>query len=162
MSLTIGKLEKFGENVIAEIITAMLENDAVATGETLRSLSSFTTFNASEERVTIVGGDAFALNKRGETFLEDGRGVGKMPPYQQIANWAIARQIITDEESGKSIIFAIRNKIAKEGTRIWRREDDFRNIAKEIITEKRIEDLIAELSDSIFFEVSSEIYKINK
>jgi hypothetical protein len=159
MSLTIERLEQFGENFIGELLARMLSENAVATGETYDSVTMRTEVTPSTEKLIIEGGRAFGVNQRGNTFLEDGRGEGGLPPFERIANWAIARGIIQDIDEDAGIIFAIRRKIAESGTKNWR-ENKFRDIAKSLTTEERIESLIADLTDDFFFEVSSKVYKL--
>lgn len=163
MSVTIQTLERFGQSVVAEILVKILEVDAFATGETYDSVSYRTESTRAFDTLIVEGGRAFGVNKRGGTFVEDGRGAGGVPPFERIANWAIARGIIDDVETDKGIVFAIQRKIAEQGTNIHR-DNAFRDIAKTIADEsnQRFDDLLESLSQDLNFEITSSIYKLTE
>ena len=75
--------------------------------------------------------------------LEDGRRPGKFPPIAEIKQWIIDKGIVNQikgEITISSLAFLIARKISKQG---WKRKDHGGvNLVSEVITDKRIQEII--------------------
>jgi hypothetical protein len=149
----IEKLQFEVESVAADVVAALFEHDAVATGKTLDSLE----VQRGDRGVTLLGGKAFGLNRVDRPYVEGGRGEGTVPPYQDIAEWCVARGLAKGMDD-KKIINAIRWSIAKKGTRRFR-ENDPRDIVTGVVTDQRVEEIMNRLLAPAILEASSEIIK---
>ncbi len=155
-SITKDVFDKFAEYAIADISMNMKNNNAVATGKTLRSLA----FVSSDSRLMITGGKAFTGTDR-LSFIESGRGQtqrsegGKL--YPAILEWVRARGIGTPK-TRESIAYAITKKIHREGTAMWRK-NKVRDIVQSTFGEDRIAQLYKELGNVLFRDLESQIVK---
>jgi len=142
-------LTAFANTLIDDIRSKLISTGANATGKTAASLS----FLASENRLIVSGGKSFGLNKRDSNpFVEGGRGVGGMPPYQAIKDWVIARGI------PMSAIYPIRKKIAERGTNLWI-DNDRRDIVGSLLTDERINSLLENINREALDVVKFEIFE---
>lgn len=149
-----------GEGWKAEILARYRATRAEATGQTGRSLSVF----ATDGRLLITGGPAFALNYRDQRgFVEAGRGPGKLPPYNNIRDWLYARGFLRglDAEKAHRKVEQLRFKIAKFGTSNWSKQTP-RDIYTSVITPQAVEDHIATLSGVLIKKTESDIVKAFK
>jgi hypothetical protein len=71
----------------------------------------------SVENVSMAGGQLYGW-KYYQTY-ETGRKPGGMPPFKSIYDWAMSKTNISPDNEGA--IFAIMNKIAKEGSSLYRK-----------------------------------------
>lgn len=146
--------ERSGKEVIENIRSLLSSSGANATGKTSASLELFT----SDERLLITGGAAFGLNAREDAFVAGGRAAGRVPPFASIADWAIARGIVSDPQRGKSRINAIRFAIANSGTRLYRKNTT-RDIYQSIITDEFVEDVTDQASGVFAQNILSDVVK---
>lgn len=140
--------------IISEIKSRLNSTGANATGKTAASLEEST----SDERLIIYGGKSFGTNERDKRgFVEAGRGPGKLPPFKDIQEWAIARGIVTgNDERSIRIIDGIRWKIKNDGTGIFIKKKP-RDIYFDVITPDRTNDIIDQVQGVFARQVLSEI-----
>lgn len=154
MSLTKDLFDKFAEAAIFDIKSQMKNNNAVATGKTLRSLE----FLSTDSRLLITGGKAFTGTDR-LSFIESGRGKTNRSEggvlYPAILEWVEARSIGTPK-TRSGIAYAITKKIHKVGTAMWRRNKT-RDIVQSVFGEDRIKQLYEDLGNNLFRELESQI-----
>lgn len=90
--------------------------------------------------------------------LETGRSPGKQPPSDVIEQWIIDKGIassIDNEISISSLAYLIARKIGREG---WKREDyGGVELISDIVTEKRLQNIINEVGEAKLIEYSTEI-----
>jgi hypothetical protein len=146
--------QREASQIISEIKARLLSTGANATGKTAASLSEST----SDERLIIYGGKSFGTNERDKRgYVEAGRGPGKLPPFKDIQEWAIARGIVKgSDERAKRIIDGIRWKIKNDGTNIFIRKNP-RDIYFDVITPDRTNDIIDQVQGVFAQKVLSEI-----
>lgn len=156
MPITKDIFDKFAEAAIADISRNMKQNNAVATGKTLRSLE----FLSTDSQLQITGGKAFTGTDR-LSFIESGRGATQRSEggvlYPAILEWVIARGIGTPK-TRKSIAYAITKSIHEKGTKMWR-QNKMRDIVQSAFGEDRIEQLYKDLGNVLFKDLESQIVK---
>lgn len=120
--------QRFGIETMQIIQSNMASTGTDASGETSRSL-------ASES-------NAFGVKVTGKPFInvvETGRKAGGMPPVNRIQEWVDIRGIDVSA-------WAIAKTIAKKGSKLYR-EGGRTDIITPAISDKRINDLAAEIAD---------------
>ena len=155
MALIKDIFEREGIDIVKTIQSKLSTSGANATGKTSASLE----LEASDTRLTVTGGKAFNPNYRdGLGYVAGGRGRGGVPPYDAIKEWAYARGLISNPDREKRIVDAIRFKIAKEGTNIWK-DNSPRDIYQTTITDERITNIYDEINGVFADRVLSEVIK---
>lgn len=146
--------QREASDIISEIRSRLVSTGAEATGKTSRSLEQET----SDERLLIYGGKSFGNNERdNRSYVEAGRGPGKLPPFNDIKEWAIARGIATgNDEKSNRIIKGIQWKIKLGGTDIYQRKKP-RDIIFDVITPDRTDLIIDQVQGVFAQKVLSEI-----
>jgi hypothetical protein len=92
--------------------------------------------------------------------LETGRRAGGFPPIASIEQWIRDKGITPIEISISSLAFLIARKIAREG---WNREGyGGVELISEVVTDKRIQDIIEKVGEVTLFEYTTEIIKMIK
>ena len=92
--------------------------------------------------------------------LETGRKAGRFPPISSIEDWIRDKGITPIDISISSLAFLIARKIAREG---WKREDyGGVELISEVVTDKRIQDIINKVGDVYAVEISTDIIKLIK
>jgi hypothetical protein len=156
---TLETFESFAQSVIDDIRSDMVDNNAVATGRTIRSLR----YEATNTRLTIYGGEAFTPTDR-LTYVETGRGPTKQSQggvlYPRILEWVKAKGIRPEgKQTVEQLARAITKKIHQRGTNLWILNRN-RDIVQNNITQDRVRALQLKLADVLFFEFSSQVSKI--
>jgi len=155
MALIKDIFEREGVDIVRTIQSKLSSTGANATGKTSASLE----LEASDTRLIVTGGKAFNTNYRdGLSYVAGGRGRGGVPPYDAIKEWAYARGLINRPEGEKRIVDAIRFKIAREGTDIWKKNTP-RDIYQTTITDERIANIYDEINGVFADKVLSEVIK---
>jgi len=144
-------LDKFGEEIISEIIAGMEAGKVNATGKSADSLRK----ESPEDGLIVYGAESFV-------WIEQGRGPGKRPPFDAIKEWVEARGLEKEtDESTKSFVFAIMNKIAQDGTSLHARSER-RDVYSSIITEERLDALTTIITDTFTRKITSDIIQAFK
>jgi hypothetical protein len=158
------------DDLIVDLQVRSFAQDAVATGQTVRSLApSVRVFSDGGISLDITGGE-------GWKFLEQGRGVtrnegdGELLP--KIKRWMIARGIKptikskskrvkggrrnAEKKAFDSLAFAITRTIHKEGT-LLHRQGKRRDIYSSVVTDRRINQIINKIASTSEAEILSDI-----
>lgn len=143
-----------GQAIIDNIRALLSQSDANATGKTAASLE----LTATDNRLLITGGASFGLNSREVGYVAGGRAAGGVPPFRALADWAVARGLVTDPEREKKRINALRFAIAKRGTALYRRNTT-RDIYQSVITDEKTEDIIDQVQGVYAQNILSEVVK---
>jgi hypothetical protein len=145
-----------GSAIVAEIRGLLNSSGANATGKTSASLE----VTASDERLLITGGKAFGFMRKEFSYVAAGRGPGGTPPYANIHEWAVARGIVSNDNTNKTIrrVNAIRYGIAKKGT-VLHQENTTRDIYQSVIDDARVESIIDQVEGVYAEQTLSEIVK---
>lgn len=140
------QVELFNESIKDALNTKRISN----TGEAARSLRT----EFGEDFVRSLG--VFYLE-----FLDTGRGSGKFPPYQPIANWVSLKLGITPSDSQfDGVVYMIRKKIAALGTEIFRNNNKGIELDKKIVTlRKAINESVAK---SVVIDIKQKLDKFKK
>lgn len=142
------------EGVASEIITGMLDADAVATGKTMDSLEVVDRPTGA----SLLGGKAFNLsNSRRLPFIEGGRGAGRVPAYRDIAEWCVARGLASSVNDTE-IVEKIRWGIYHHGTRLHQ-DNAVRPVITNVVTDERVTAIANRLLIPAATQASSEILK---
>ena len=143
---SLSTFESFATRAISDLVDSMKQKNAYATGKSARSLE----YEASETRVIIRGGGAFFATDR-LSRLETGRGPTSNSQggvlYPAILEWVKAKGI-AGPRGQESIARAITNKIHREGTSLWKRNEQ-RVIIQDVLNEDRLSGLYSNLSASL-------------
>ena len=92
--------------------------------------------------------------------LETGRKAGRFPPISDIEDWIRSKGIATIDISISSLAFLIARKIAREG---WKREGyGGVELISEVVTDKRMQDIIDKIGDVKAVEITTDIIKLIK
>lgn len=143
-----------GREIIADIRALLTSSSANATGKTSKSLESI----AGDDRLLVLGGGSFGLNSREVGFVAGGRGAGKLPPFMPIAEWAVARGIISDPQRESKAVQGIRFAIARKGTVLFR-NNTTRDIYQSVITDERVNDILDQISGVYAQDILSKVVK---
>lgn len=111
--------------LIDELIDKHVQLDQPATGDWIKGL---------EAEAEIDGGRIKGLNYT-EYISGNPRGGGRMPPIKPLERWVRAKFGVSGKE-GRSIAFAVANKIAAEGTDIYPQGTD---LIDGVLTEERLQ-----------------------
>ena len=87
-------------------------------------------------------------------FTNKGRAYGKRPPIYAIEKWVKSKLRLSGKQA-KSAAFAVANKIAEEGTRIFKQNK--LGIELDELTKELTEKLTKELSKSTKFEIEQKL-----
>jgi hypothetical protein len=133
------EVEKFNESIKDALDSKNISN----TGEAARSLY----VDWGENWVKSIG--IFYLE-----FLDTGRGPGKMPPFEPIMKWAIAK---TGQQRNElyGLVKYVQQKIADLGTEIYLNKSNGIELEKKIITLK--ENLNDVVKESAKFEIKEKL-----
>lgn len=132
-------------SLIGEIRANLSSSNANATGKTRDSLE----YSATDTQLQIKGDQSY-------TYVEEGRGPGKMPPRLPIEQWAQARGLITSPSQGRSLVFLIRRSIAERGT-VTMSKNNPRDIWTRVVDEKAIDNIIAQIQDKALENMINEL-----
>ena len=92
--------------------------------------------------------------------LETGRKAGRFPPISSIEDWIRQKGIAVIDISISSLAFLIARKIAREG---WKREGyGGVELISEVVTDKRMQDIIDKIGDVKAVEITTDIIKLIK
>lgn len=125
---------QLGEALISEIHAAMQAGEVSATGKTAESLR----YDFTEDHFTLYGDKSFV-------WVEQGRGPGGQPPFDNILEWVEARHIQPEETGDKaqeSMVWAIVKKIQQEGTGLFT-SNKRRDVYSSVITSSRIDSFMS-------------------
>lgn len=149
-------LTRSGNDAITSIKQQLRSTGANATGRTAASLESIVT----TDRLVILGGKGFGTNQRdGMPFVENGRGLGKRPPYNDLRDWMIARGIISGEsKKDVQLIKFFQYRIGTKGTRLWR-DNQHRDIITSVIDKNFIDRIFNKTSEILANSVETEVLK---
>lgn len=136
---------------IIEIVKQEFENFNESIKETLQQKG----INATKEafnslRVETNENNVKSLGVFYLEFLDTGRAGGKKPPYEKILQWLVVKTGL-DESELKGLAFYVQNKIANEGTEI------FKNNSKGIELTKKKEIVRENLSISLKKEIKEQL-----
>lgn len=84
-------------------------------------------------------------------FLDRGRGPGKFPPPDNIAQWVRLKIGIQDDKEVRQIVFLIGRKISNEGTEIYKAP--MKGIELDVLATE----LIKEIKDNLPREIKAEV-----
>lgn len=92
--------------------------------------------------------------------LEEGRKKGKRPPIEVIKKWILDKGIVNNikgDISVSSLAFIIARKIGKQG---WKREGfGGVNLISNVVTDKRMQDIINKIGQSLTLSFVSKLEK---
>lgn len=112
------------ETMDARVRGRAVERDKNASGKTIRSMGYTTTIT-----VASATGELEALSSW--RYFGSGRGPGKRPPVEPLAEWSKARALASTEEEARRAGFAIARYIGEKGTKDFREKNP--NVFIEII-----------------------------
>lgn len=87
--------------------------------------------------VEVVDGNGYIKGTDYTYYLVNGRAQGTPPPIQPLINWVANKMGITGKE-GVNIAYAVKNKIAKEGTDYYKNNTDL----LEVLTSQEVTQFI--------------------
>jgi len=151
MSVISDLIENEFELLKNEVISKYDEKGMRASGNFAESLETIISDNPTGYKAQLFG-NAYAYQ------LEFGRNSGKQPPSEVIEKWIVDKGIATQIEGNisiSSLAFLIARKIGREG---WKREGyGGVNLISEVITDKRIQDIIDKIGDVYILEFSDKV-----
>lgn len=95
-------IERYGKELIQELVKLMISSDSVASGLTMKSLDF--ELNSAINQIVL---DIYA--EKSFIFIDQGRKAGKMPPISKIREWTTYRNI------SETAAYPIAKKIGKFG-----------------------------------------------
>lgn len=114
---------------------------------------------ADELEAKVSPNNAILFGEHYAQQLETGRKAGKFPPIKAIEQWIYDKgldQTIDGNITVKSLAFLIARKISRHG---WDRDGDV-NLISEVITEKRIDQIIKRVGEYTVLELTTDIIKM--
>ncbi len=129
-------IEKFGKEIIVDLVFELLNKDAKASSTLINSLDFELSFAVNQIVLSITAEDYFR-------YIDEGRKPGKTPPVSKIIEWTKYKNI------DSKLAFPIARKIGKFGIQP-------RNILLEIIKEQELK-IEGKLSDDIYLTVQKKI-----
>lgn len=129
-------IEKFGKEIIVDLVFELLNKDAKASLTLINSLDFELSSAVNQIILSITAEDYFK-------YIDEGRKPGKTPPISKIVEWTKYKNI------DSKLAFPIARKIGKFGIQP-------RNILLEIIKEQELK-IEGKLSDDIYLTVQKKI-----
>lgn len=152
-------LEEFGAEVVREIGQSIKDNDLVASGNLSKSVRFSIDLNLADQRYT------FQLDMAPYwSAVDEGRKAGKQPPVQSIMKWLqypnvksklgkegsdLSLKTFKDYEL-KGLAYVIARKIGREGT-----EPTY--FFSSVVTQERLDRLIADIGDAAVVDITAQI-----
>ncbi len=134
-----------------EVISKYDEKGMRASGDFAESLETIITEEPTGYKAELIG-NAYAYQ------LEQGRLAGKQPPSEVIEKWIVDKGIANQIEGNisiSSLAYLIARKIGREG---WNRQGyGGVNLISEVITEKRIQEIIDKIGEVYISQFSDKI-----
>lgn len=107
-------LQKAGAAIIADAQVNLRDNTSVVTG-LLRQSGKVQ--KVDEEHLDVGFFDSRNIKSGYAHFVEYGRRAGKMPPPDELAQWAYKKHQLHDRKAAERVGWALAIRIAREGTK---------------------------------------------
>lgn len=146
MLLSSGQYLIYGSSLILEWLNSIRDElvaymDAEDRNATGKSKASLQVVNVTATGGQLIGSDSIE-------FVFRGRAPGKMPPLYNIIQWCIAKGL------PRQMAWVIAKRISEAGTALWR---SGRNIIDEVVSEKKIQELVDSLTVIYTADIKSDI-----
>lgn len=141
--------EVYGETIIRDFLQTMADGLIAYMDAEDRNASGAS--KASIKVVNVTGSTGQLVGAEYIQYVFKGRGPGRMPPVNKIADWCNARGI------PRSYAWIIARNIAEAGTKLWQSK---RNIFDEIISEEKVDAFVKSIAEIYVARLKTEIVSL--